>query len=147
MSLLDTIKAAQLQARKDRRSADAAALTTLIGEVSPSGTAAAIGVPDDRVVAALKKFIDGVNVVISHAEASNNAERVSQAVAERALYEQFIPTQLNREQLSAIVAELKTETGAATPRDMGKIMSLLKARYAGQYDGTLASEVVKAALV
>ena len=48
--------------------------------------------------------------------------------------------------MRAAIAEAVKETGAAGPKDMGKVMAALKARYAGQMDFAKASGLVKQAL-
>jgi uncharacterized protein len=58
----------------------------------------------------------------------------------------FMPKQLTEQQLRDAAAAAIAETGAASPRDMGRVMALLKERYAGQMDFAKASAVVKSLL-
>jgi uncharacterized protein YqeY len=48
--------------------------------------------------------------------------------------------------VTAAIADAIKETGAASPKDMGKVMGVLKAKYAGQMDFQKASAAVKATL-
>ena len=48
--------------------------------------------------------------------------------------------------VAAAIADAMKESGAASPKDMGKVMAILKAKYAGQMDFQKASAAVKAAL-
>ncbi len=58
----------------------------------------------------------------------------------------FMPKQLSDEEVAAAVTAAIAETGASSIKDMGKIMAVLKAKYAGQMDFAKASGTIKAAL-
>jgi uncharacterized protein YqeY len=66
--------------------------------------------------------------------------------AEIAIIEAYLPQQMDDAAITAAVADAIKETGAASPKDMGKVMGLLKSKYAGQMDFQKASAAVKAAL-
>jgi uncharacterized protein YqeY len=55
----------------------------------------------------------------------------------------FMPKQLSEAEMRANVTAAIAETAAAGPKDMGKVMALLKERYAGQMDFAKASAVLK----
>ncbi len=63
--------------------------------------------------------------------------------AEIAVIEEFLPRQLSEEQMRAAVSGVVDELGCDGLKDMGKVMSTLKARYAGQMDFSKASALVK----
>lgn len=68
------------------------------------------------------------------------------AVKERSEIEilrEFLPTQLNDDETRAVIAEAIAETGAASVKDMGKVMGVLKAKYTGQLDFAKAGGVIK----
>ena len=142
MTLIEQIKAAQLTARKNRDAAAAASLTTLIGEAEMIGKNANRVVHDLEVVGILKKFIDNIDFTLSKV-----IEGTEKHIAEKTLLQQFLPSQLDVIQLTKIIVAIKTEVGATTQKDMGKIMALLKSRHEGTYDGKVASAIVKSALV
>jgi uncharacterized protein len=142
MSLLNSIKSAQLQARKTRDTITINALTTLIGE------AEAIGkndgnreTTDAEVVALIKKFIKNLDEVIRVVTPGFSHDQLARK--EKVILEQFLPTQLTSVELRGILKELTNELNAHTLREMGKIMKVLKERFDGQYDGTVASTLVK----
>ncbi|MEO5703681.1 MAG: GatB/YqeY domain-containing protein [Candidatus Limnocylindrales bacterium] len=66
--------------------------------------------------------------------------------AEIAILADFLPEQLSAEQVAALVAEAIVATGAAGPRDMGKVMGWLAPRTKGRADGRLVSQQVSQAL-
>jgi uncharacterized protein YqeY len=66
--------------------------------------------------------------------------------AEIAIIEAYLPKQMDEAEAQAAVAAAIAETGAASAKDMGKVMGVLKAKYAGKMDFQKASAAVKAAL-
>ena len=66
--------------------------------------------------------------------------------AEIAIIEAYLPKQMDDGAVAAAVAAAIAETGAASVKDMGKVMGVLKAKYAGQMDFQKASAAVKGAL-
>ena len=59
---------------------------------------------------------------------------------------EYLPKQLSDKDMEKAIAEAMAETGAASVKDMGKVMAELKARYAGQMDFGKASALVKSKL-
>ena len=70
----------------------------------------------------------------------------AQESAEIAIIGEFLPKQLDEAQVTAAAKAAIAETGAASLRDMGKVVSALKERYPGQMDFAKASAIVKALL-
>lgn len=60
--------------------------------------------------------------------------------------ERYLPAQLGADELATLVKDIIAETGAASMKDMGKIMGLANARAAGRADGKQIAEVVKSLL-
>lgn len=144
MTLIATIKAAQLQARKDRDTIAINVLTTLVGEAEVVGkNAGNRETTDAEVVAVVKKFIKNMDETLALIKEPN---AVADLQRERAIVAKYLPQQLTSEQLKGILESLANELNAHTLRDMGKIMKVLKERFDGQYDGALASTLIKALL-
>jgi uncharacterized protein len=69
---------------------------------------------------------------------------VDKETAELAILEAYLPPAMATEDLERIVAEVVTETGATSPKDMGKVMKGVMARLAGaSVDGKAVNELVK----
>jgi len=66
--------------------------------------------------------------------------------AELAVIEEFLPKQMDEDEARALVAAAIAEAGAASPKDMGRVMPLLKEKLAGRFDMARASALVKEAL-
>ncbi len=71
---------------------------------------------------------------------------VDKETAEVAVLEVYLPQQLSREELEAMVRDAVAQTGAQGARDMGKVMKALIPMVGGRADGKLVSELVKNAL-
>ena len=83
---------------------------------------------------------------ITQFTAANRPELAEKEQAELDVLKGYMPEQLEGEALAAAIAEAVAESGAAGPKDMGKVMQILVAKYKGRYDGKAASETVKTAL-
>ena len=77
---------------------------------------------------------------------AGRAELAVQESEEIEIIREFLPKQLSDKEMDAAIAEAIAAEGAASVRDMGKVMAALKARYAGQMDFAKASALVKAKL-
>ncbi len=63
--------------------------------------------------------------------------------AELEVLKTYLPEQLSDEELQGIIDEVVAQTGASSPKDMGKVMGVLVPRLAGRADGKLASKLVR----
>jgi uncharacterized protein YqeY len=65
---------------------------------------------------------------------------------ELAIIQEFLPAQLDEAELRALIEAAVNETGAASMKDMGKVMKVVTGKTLGRADGRLVSELVKARL-
>jgi uncharacterized protein YqeY len=77
---------------------------------------------------------------------AGRAELAKQESDEIAIIREFLPQQLSDKEMEKAVAAAIAETGAASVKDMGKVIAALKASHAGQMDFARASALVKAKL-
>jgi uncharacterized protein YqeY len=77
---------------------------------------------------------------------AGRAELAKQEGEEIAIIREFLPKQLSDADMQKAIAAAIAEAGAASVKDMGKVMAALKARYAGQMDFAKASALVKSKL-
>jgi uncharacterized protein YqeY len=77
---------------------------------------------------------------------AGRAELAQQEAEEIAIIREFQPKQLSAAEMEKAVAAAIAEAGAASVKDMGKVMAALKARYAGQMDFARAGALVKSKL-
>ncbi|HVL30906.1 MAG TPA: GatB/YqeY domain-containing protein [Solirubrobacteraceae bacterium] len=86
---------------------------------------------------------------LESASAFRDAGRAELADAEEAearVIEHYLPAELGDDELRAIAADAVAETGASSPRDMGRVMKAAMARVGGRADGKRVSTVVREAL-
>ena len=76
----------------------------------------------------------------------NRPELADKEKAEIAVIERFLPKQMSEAEVKSAIQAIITETGAASMKDMGKVMGALKTKYAGQMDFSSANGLVKGLL-
>jgi uncharacterized protein YqeY len=76
-------------------------------------------------------------------EKAGRADLVSQEQEEKQIIEAYLPQQMGAEEVRAAVQAAIASTGAASVKDMGKVMGELKAKFAGRMDFSKANGVVK----
>ena len=101
---------------------------------------------DAVVVEVLQKMIKQRRESIEMYRKGAREELAEAEAAEVAVIEEFLPRQMSDEEIGAAIDALVAETGAASVKDMGKVMALMKARHAGGLDMGKASQMVKARL-
>ena len=70
----------------------------------------------------------------------------NEELAQAEIIENYLPKQLSKEEITSIVNEIVSSTGATSMADMGKVMGAATQRMAGQADGKLISEIVRGIL-
>jgi uncharacterized protein YqeY len=103
-------------------------------------------VPDEEIVAMLRGMAKSRRESIELYKQGNRPELVAKEEAEIVVIEAFLPQQMDDAAMRAAVAEAVQETGAASIKDMGKVMAALKAKHAATLDMGKAGPMVKAAL-
>jgi len=98
---------------------------------------------DEEVLALLQKMIKQRNDSIEAYEKAGRADLVAQEQEEKAIIEAYLPQQMDLEEVKAAVKGVIASTGAASVKDMGKVMGELKAKFAGKMDFSKANGVVK----
>jgi uncharacterized protein YqeY len=104
------------------------------------------GVADDRILSMLQGMIKQRNESVALYEKGNRPDLADKEKAEIAVIERFLPQQMDEAAVQTAVAEIIASSGAKSVKDMGGVMSALKAKYAGQMDFAKASAAVKKAL-
>jgi len=104
------------------------------------------GVSDDEILAIMAKMIKQRQESATTYEQAARLELAEKERAEIVVIEEFLPRQLDASEVEAAVKAAMAEVGAASIRDMGKVMGALKAKYAGQMDFGKAGGTVKSLL-
>lgn len=138
MTLQEQINADLKAAMLNNDTATKDLLRVVIGELNRIDKV----VPNDKVVATIKKMIENARVITV---SRTSAEAIGTATKEIELLEKYLPKQLTEAELSAVIDNV-VKTNSYTIKDMGKVMSFLKEQYGGRYDGKLASIITKEVL-
>ena len=105
-----------------------------------------ITLDDAQVLSVIEKMIKQRKEAIAQFEACGRADLAEKEAAEAKQLSAYLPAQLSQSEIEALVAAAIAETGAATVKDMGKVMGLVKTRAAGQADMGAVSALIKAKL-
>ncbi len=103
-------------------------------------------VSDDDILTLLAKMIKQREESATAFDAGNRPELAANERDEIAVIRTFMPAQMDEVAMKDAVAKVIAESGAASIKDMGKVMAVLKERYAGQMDFSKASAATKDAL-
>ena len=104
--------------------------------------------PDDDqlVTEVLQKMIKQRRESVELYRQGNREELAAAEEAEIAVITRFLPAQMDDAEASAAIQSIIAETGAASMKDMGRVMALVKERHASSIEPARASALVKAAL-
>jgi len=101
---------------------------------------------DAEVLAALQKMIKQRQESVEMYQKGGRDDLVKQEQEEIAIIQGYLPRQMSEAEMAAAIDAAVTETGASSMKDMGKVIGLLRGKYAGQMDFGKASGLVKAKL-
>lgn len=103
-------------------------------------------VPDDEVLAMLRGMVKSRRESVDLYRRGNRPELAAKEEAEIAVIEGFLPRQMDDAALDEAVAAAVAQTGAASVKDMGKVMAALKAEHGAALDMGRAGPLVRAQL-
>ncbi len=101
------------------------------------------GISEDEILSMLQSMIKQRQESIKMYEAGNRPELAAREAAEIKIIEGYLPAQLSEEEVKKAIEAAIQSTGAASPKDMGKVISELKSKYTGQIDFGKVSPLVK----
>ena len=105
-----------------------------------------ISLDDAQVLAVLEKMVKQRRESIAAFEQGGRADLADKEKAEIAVLSAYLPEQLSEAEVDALIRAAIAETGAASMKDMGKVMGAVKAKAAGRADMGAVSARIKAAL-
>jgi uncharacterized protein YqeY len=140
--LTDDMKAAMKGGEKERlgviRLANAAIKQREVDE--------RIELDDTQVLSVLEKMVKQRRDSITQFRAAGREDLASQEEFELGVLQGYLPEQLGKAELDAIVAKAIADAGATSPKDMGKVVGLVKPQVAGRADMGQVSALVRAKL-
>ncbi len=102
-----------------------------------------ITLDDPQVLAVLEKMIKQRREAIVQFEAGSRADLVAKESAEIRVLEGYLPERLSEAQIEALIGEAIAATGAASMKDMGKVMAVVKGKVQGRADMGAVSARIK----
>ncbi|HVO23159.1 MAG TPA: GatB/YqeY domain-containing protein [Candidatus Margulisiibacteriota bacterium] len=97
-------------------------------------------VPEADIAVLVRKEINKRSEAVEFARQAGRQELVDQNERERAMLEAYLPPQLSARALEDVIKGLAAELGTT---QIGPLMAKLRERYVGQFDGKLASELIR----
>jgi uncharacterized protein YqeY len=102
-----------------------------------------IELDDAQVLAVLEKMLKQRRDSLSQFQAAGRTDLADQEAFEIRVIEGYLPAQLSADEVDSIISATIAEAGATSPKDMGKVMGLVKPKVAGRTDMGKLSERVK----
>jgi uncharacterized protein len=101
---------------------------------------------DSQVLSVLEKMIKQRKESLVQFQAGNRQDLVDKEAAEITLLQGYLPSQLSDAEIDALIGEAIQATGAASIKDMGKVMGLIKGKAQGRADMAAVGAKIKARL-
>lgn len=150
MMIRDDIKAALVEAMKAGDKPKTATIRLIQAAIKNRDIEARTGkAPSDDdvlVTEVLQKMVKQRRESIDLYVKGGRQELADAEAAEVVVIEAFLPQQMGEAETAAAIEAIKTELGASSVKDMGRVMAALKERHAANLDMSKASALVKAAL-
>ncbi|HZO21858.1 MAG TPA: GatB/YqeY domain-containing protein [Steroidobacteraceae bacterium] len=137
--ITEDMKAAMRSGDKERL----ATIRLILAAVKQREVDERISLDDNQVLAALEKMIKQRKEAITQFQAGGRADLVAKETAEVAVLQGYLPAQMSEAELDALISEAIAATGAASVKDMGKVMGVVKSKAQGRADMGAVSARIK----
>ena len=141
-NLKDRLTADITQARRDGDAVKRSLLQLVLAGVQNAEIANKGPLENDGIIRILKKEARQHRESIDAFTQGNRLELAAKEEAEMVILEQYLPTQMGREEVVTVASRVITEMGASGPGDKGKVMGKVMAELKGKADGSEINEVV-----
>ena len=145
-SLNDQLQAALKDAMREHDELRRDTLRMAISAAYNAEKAARRPLTDDEVIGVLAREVKTRRESIDAYEAAGRPDLAAKERAEADVLVGFLPAQLSEDEIRALVADAIAQTGASSPKDMGRVMALVAPRTKGRADGKVVSGIVTAEL-
>lgn len=146
MSLKDDITADMKSAMKAKEKVRLGSIRLLLAAIQRKEVDERITLDDTQTLATVEKIIKQSRDALSQFQDAGRTDLADKELADIAVWEKYLPEQLSSDDVDAMVADALKETGAASIKDMGKVMAVLKPKLQGRADMGQVSTKIKAAL-
>ena len=146
MSLKERIQEDMKAAMRAKDAARLSAVRLLLAAMKQKEVDERVELADADVLGVIEKMVKQRRESIAQYEKAARTDLAAQEQFEIGVLQAYLPQQLGEAELAQAVAAALAEAGAASVKDMGKVMALLKPRLAGKADMGKVSALVKAKL-
>ena len=146
MSLKDRITEDVKDAMRARDKPRLATLRLITAAIKQQEVDERIELDDTQLLSLLDKMCKQRRESISQFEKAARDDLIAQEVSELAIIKSYLPEQLGEAEIAALIDETMAATGAASIKDMGKVMGQLKPKLQGRADMGAVSAMIKAKL-
>ena len=146
MSLKDRITDDVKDAMRARDKPRLATLRLITAAIKQQEVDERIEMDDTQLLSLLDKMCKQRRESISQFEKAARDDLIAQEVSELAIIKSYLPEQLGEAEIAALIDETMAATGAASIKDMGKVMGQLKPKLQGRADMGAVSAMIKARL-
>jgi uncharacterized protein len=146
MALIDKLQDQMKQAMKSRDALRLSTIRLVISSVGYARIEKGRELTDDDVLEVLARAAKQRKESIEAAEQGGRLDVAEKERAELEIINEYLPKQLTEDEVEALAREIAAEVGAASIKDMGKVMGPLMQRTHGRADGKLAGKVVESIL-
>ena len=145
MNLEQKIMVEMKDAMKSKNEAALRGLRAIKAEIIKAKTEPGAGgeISEDKELAMLQKMMKQRKDSLEIYQQQGRADLAQKEQEEIAIIEKFLPQQLSSDELKAELKQIISETGAASPADIGKVMGVASKKLAGRADGKTISAAVK----
>ena len=98
---------------------------------------------DDEICGIVAKEVKKRKESVTEYENAGRQDIADNLKREIEILSKYLPEQLSEEKIAKMVDEAIAESGATSPRDMGKVMGILRPKTQGKADGKVVSDIVK----
>lgn len=140
---MDEILSQLKQAQLDRDEIKVSTLRLLLSEIKNTEIQKQQPLTEQEIIAVVQKGIKQRKEASEGFKQGGREDAAEKEEAELKILETFLPSQLSNEELTKLVEEAITETGAKNIQDMGRVIGLVMGKVAGKADGARVSTLVK----
>jgi hypothetical protein len=137
--ITEDMKTAMRAGEKDRL----ATIRLILSAIKQREVDERIALDDPQVLAVVEKMVKQRKESIVQFEAGGRADLVAKETAEIAILQAYLPAQMSAAEIDALITEAIASTGAASIKDMGKVMAAVKVKAQGRADMGAVSGRIK----
>ncbi|MBO6204983.1 MAG: GatB/YqeY domain-containing protein [Selenomonas sp.] len=146
MSLKEQLTADMKEAMKNKEKERLAVIRMVRGAIRQQEIDGQKELGEEDVIAVISKEVKMRRDSIEEFQKGGREDLVEKTQAEIDVLMPYLPAQLSEDEVRELVKAAVEQTGAATPKDMGKVMGVLMPKVKGRADGKMVNTIVKSFL-